>query len=141
MTDDLLTMPAGPALRRAIAEKLGYSVRRGRGQWWIVGGQFKDGMYLCLAHPSQDTEEYAWSRVFPDEHDCELDGPLADWTTSTDAALTLFAGQDIDWSLRYSRGVYHFVVMDQLTEAFIATGEADTPALAICRAWLKMAQE
>ena len=126
-TVDWRALPAGGAVDRIIAERLGYTVHRGADLWYYL--QAPDGSHVCNYC---GIAALAW------------DGVPA-YSTDANAALALW-DNDSRWA------VYPAWIEDKGRGKFCATfpgygdqdaGDeyADTPALAIVRAWLQFTEK
>lgn len=117
MDNDYRTMEAGRELDRLIAERLG---------WTETSEHYLDPNVLVGKHPKETG--HAW---FP------LAVPR--YSTDLNAAMALLPTADGDiWSLHYGHyGDPYTVAISRIKVAAPEyLGDANTPALAICRAWL-----
>ena len=141
---DLLTLPAGPQLQRAIAERLGWKVYFREDLDTRFGG-------WCIASPEGKMEfRVFWGRlndpelkaITPDDVWHEViarDAVLPNWPKSVDAAMGLLP-PGVRWQLIYDvdYGAHHRTGYSVAVDNVYYNEFADLPALAICRAWLKI---
>lgn len=135
--DHLLNLSRGIELRRGIAEILGWRSQKItiKGRYMDAPGDEHDLFILLDPHGQQR------GRSYKSEQEVWLDTSLPQWPTSVDQALSLFAPNQDHIELIYDAvhsiwtcKVWRLVSGKEMGCSF----DADTLALAICRAWLKM---
>lgn len=125
MTSDWRIMQPGPELDRLIAERLGWHPHREGDLWWIFPP--KGTTHAALPEnigKGKSTREMAWL----------MQKHVPRYSTSTDAALLLLSRDihlELYWSLVPPASWGALYGNGDLSE-----GHADSPAHAICLAWL-----
>lgn len=146
---DWRTLSAGRALDRVVAERLGWKMvirtEDDIDEWWVVRGEIEAELLGKVG--DFDSDDALWVQAFT-TYECANDSALPHYSTDASAALALLQGIGLPWMLAEEPDT-------PFIRAFIgernddpermyyhaATGAANTPALAIVRAWLAWKDE
>lgn len=128
---DYRTMEAGRELDRLIAERLGYRAVERTWRWYLLS-------HDVLETSLDEMLKRGWHiRSYPTETEAwNID--VSRYSTDLNAAIALLPTDGYTWSLHYSNydDPYTAVISGVKVDSPEYFGDASTPALAICRAWL-----